>query len=436
LIKFLQTVDGKRSRHIVDRPREQSQDGYPVRSPSVLTFPVPPTDTGLVSALRANHPDGVRVLCDRFSGELLKVAARILGPDAGVRALATETLRWSLRHLDELTDPRLLRLWLLSRLVVLSRRRIRMRPLLFWQADGRSESGSCGVCCSDQLVSTYRLLDRIDIDQRIAFCLLVLHSTSLAETAAVLGVSCDLVKRKLAAAHARFRHLARSKLPSLMREHISHAALGVEIAKEQDHRIGCSEVSEFDLVRSDTRPRWSSLLHTKRAGWLLALAPLVVGLVIAVAVSVTYFRAVQYQVNGKDPAPAPSVRLGHWVVAPQQRSETVSFSDGSLIAMAPGARIRVVSTNYRGGTSILESGSVNLSVVNTGRAEYQVVAGPFVLLLSKGKAELSWDPENELLGVTVHQGNLVISGCQFHNGNSVIAGMTLEARCRTQASAE
>lgn len=161
----------------------------------VVHFPVPTSDGGLIKALEAGHPDALRALTERHSGELLRVAARILGPDAMLEAVVTKAMRRALLRIDSLEDPSRLKHWLTSNVVSAARRRIWVRRIEGWlRTRSRAKSLRSSVISveprySEQLLATYRVLDRLNDDQRVIFCLVVIHSMSLAEAATLLDVS-------------------------------------------------------------------------------------------------------------------------------------------------------------------------------------------------------------------------------------------------------
>jgi RNA polymerase sigma-70 factor (ECF subfamily) len=182
----------------------------------VVPFPVPKSDVGLVAALRSGHSDALRVLCERHSGELLRIATRILGPDDGVGAVVAEAVQRSLEKLDELTEPRALRIWLLSQVVAVARQRLRARRRWRWVGGRKQPSYPArSERCSEQLLVTYRVLDRMSDDQRIVFCLVVIHSMGLAEAAMLLGGSLASVRATLERAYASFGDHSRNE-PSVL----------------------------------------------------------------------------------------------------------------------------------------------------------------------------------------------------------------------------
>lgn len=178
----------------------------------VLPFPIPESDVGLVTALRAGHPDAVRALCSRHSGYLIRVAARILGPDDSLIPVVAGAIRWALETLDELTEPRALKAWLVSKLVVACRNRLKIRRRWHWLRS-RKHSLPCGdgQYWSARMLASYRVLERMQDEQRIVFCLIVIHSMEIAEVATVLGVSLSRVRTVLEKASCSFAQYVRSE---------------------------------------------------------------------------------------------------------------------------------------------------------------------------------------------------------------------------------
>jgi RNA polymerase sigma-70 factor (ECF subfamily) len=234
---------------VAARPsREFGERYYERHSSVVVTFPIPNTDFGLVDALRADHPNAKQVLCNRYTSELLTIAARILGPDEDVRASVIKNLKQSLEHLNELTEPRAFRLWLVSRLVASLQRTLRTRRFRgLFRREGNALTVEM-MRYSERLIVTYRLLNRLPVDQRVAFCLVVICSMRLTEAANILGISLSVLENRLAATHSNFRRLSTRYYPNLLRRYSSHASLGSDIATEQDQLFGDVPLCEFDLL--------------------------------------------------------------------------------------------------------------------------------------------------------------------------------------------
>lgn len=210
-----------------------------------------------------------------------------------------------------------------------------------------------------------------------------------------------------------------------------HFSLGADLAREQDRAYGDKSLSELDLIRGVGNTRLRLVRRYRHA--VLGLLGLFVAATALTAFVAFRFPVLRCMVDG-DVAmrEGGDEGFGRWVVAPAQEPRQVSFSDGSVAKLAPGSRMRVIGTDRRGASVTLESGSAELRVAGSRFTEYQVGVGPFSLATAKGRVLLSWDPMNELLDLVVHDGYVVISGCQFGQGRSVVAGKELGTRCITR----
>ncbi len=207
-----------------------------------------------------------------------------------------------------------------------------------------------------------------------------------------------------------------------------HFSLGAELARELDRVHGDRRLSELELMRGVGRARSRAVGRYSRIA--LSLICLFVAAVSLIAFVAFEFPLVQCAIEGEaPPAEGGEVGFGRWVVASAEEPKQVDFSDGSKAKLAAGSKLRVIGANRRGASLTLESGSTELRVAGSRFAEYLVGAGPFSLAITTGRVELSWDPMNELLDLVVHEGYVVISGCQFGHGRSVMAGKELGTRC-------
>jgi DNA-directed RNA polymerase specialized sigma24 family protein len=202
--------------------RQKAADQLEPRSPVVTRFPVPDSEAGLTKALLAGHPDAIKVLCERHSGELLQVAACILGPDTMLDSVVADSIRRSLASLTQLNEPRALREWLIARLIVVARQRLRVRRYWGWLFPGRQLAlARDGRHYSDKLLASYRILDRMNARRRIVFCLVVIHSMSCSEVAVVLGVSLAMVQKTIDRACRDFAHRAADEPSIRPLEHLT-----------------------------------------------------------------------------------------------------------------------------------------------------------------------------------------------------------------------
>jgi RNA polymerase sigma factor (sigma-70 family) len=180
---------------------------------TVLAFPVPHSDIGLVRGLRAGKLDALRVLCERYGSDLLCVGMRVLGPDVALQAMVVEGVLRALYLLEQLDNPRELRRWLVTHLIAVIRKRLRSRRRWGWlsrfchAAMPSLEMKQLGGY-SEQLITTYRLLGRLNVDERIVLTLSTFGGMEPSELATVLGTSVARVRRLLKRAEAHFERLS------------------------------------------------------------------------------------------------------------------------------------------------------------------------------------------------------------------------------------
>jgi RNA polymerase sigma-70 factor (ECF subfamily) len=174
-------------------------------------------DSALVSALRQGHPAARAELFDRFATHVRRVLVRVLGHDTELADLLHEVFARTLAQIDRLEDPSALKGWLTAIAVFTAREHIRRRMRSRWLRFFASEDlpdvpvASADEEVRESLQRTYVVLDRLGVDDRIAFSLRFIEGLELAEVAAACGVSLNTIKRRLARAEKRFLALARSE---------------------------------------------------------------------------------------------------------------------------------------------------------------------------------------------------------------------------------
>jgi transmembrane sensor len=109
----------------------------------------------------------------------------------------------------------------------------------------------------------------------------------------------------------------------------------------------------------------------------------------------------------------------------------VQFSDGSRVALAPGARVTVESVASRGATLALERGRAELRIVHRARTNWVVKAGSARVTVTGTRFWIGWDPIAEELSVEMREGSVVVSGVPGSTGTETLrAGQTLRASRR------
>jgi RNA polymerase sigma-70 factor, ECF subfamily len=178
-------------------------------------LPAPESDELLVQALRARHPDAATQLFDRYAPHVRRVLVRVMGPDSEILDLVHDVFVTALESVHRLMDPRALRGWLTQIAVFTARARIRRRVrgrflrFLPFSELPEAELPPTDFEASQAIQAVYRVLDRLDTDERIAFALRFVGGMELTEVAASCGVSLATIKRRLARAQLNFESGAR-----------------------------------------------------------------------------------------------------------------------------------------------------------------------------------------------------------------------------------
>jgi TolA-binding protein len=108
----------------------------------------------------------------------------------------------------------------------------------------------------------------------------------------------------------------------------------------------------------------------------------------------------------------------------------VHFSDGSQIAAAAGSRLRIDATHVAGARILVEHGTASVRVAHRTGSNWVFVAGPFDVRVTGTKFTLKWDPEDQALDLTLHEGSVEVqsplgsSRCQVRAGQRFRASLT------------
>ncbi len=134
------------------------------------------------------------------------VGLRILGRSDDIEDLVQDVFLRVGRHLGDLRQPDALKSWLAVITVRLAWRRLRARRLRgFFGLDHHdyTELVDPSVSPPDRvlLAQLYRVLDRLPVEQRVAWALRHLEGESLLRVAELCNCSLATAKRRIAAAH-------------------------------------------------------------------------------------------------------------------------------------------------------------------------------------------------------------------------------------------
>jgi hypothetical protein len=105
---------------------------------------------------------------------------------------------------------------------------------------------------------------------------------------------------------------------------------------------------------------------------------------------------------------------------------TVTFDDGSTIALDRGSRFRL-QRQQRGAELDLDSGSATLAVVHRSGARWQVLAGPFRVEVTGTRFDVAWSAAHDHFTIRMHEGEVRISGGMLTKPVYLSAGQMLES---------
>lgn len=181
---------------------------------TVVRLPLPEADAALAVWLRSDPERAQEVLFDRFARDVERILFRILGPDPELTDLLHEVFITAITSIDSLRDNNVLRSWLAGIAVHQARRLIRrrrVRRLVRFVAPSKLPDHQAvmpNVEVSQALRETYRILEQLPTDERIAFTLRQIDGMELAGIAQATQVSLATVKRRVARAQRSFVEMA------------------------------------------------------------------------------------------------------------------------------------------------------------------------------------------------------------------------------------
>jgi hypothetical protein len=123
-------------------------------------------------------------------------------------------------------------------------------------------------------------------------------------------------------------------------------------------------------------------------------------------------------------------QVGAWIAASPEGSLPLRFSDGSLVLLSPGSRARVTAVDPNGARIVLERGGASGSFVHRATSHWLVDVGPFQVAVVGTQFEVSWDSNEEVFRLNLHEGSVLVSGACIREPRSVARGHRLRVSCR------
>ncbi len=124
----------------------------------------------------------------------------------------------------------------------------------------------------------------------------------------------------------------------------------------------------------------------------------------------------------------PSQRIGvvsEWLRAPREQDLALRFSDGSSVLLRADARARVVAVSASGARVAIERGRAAVSVNPKANGNWLLQVGPFDVVVTGTRFDVSWDAKAEVFSIELHNGSVLVSGPRIEGSRPVVAGQKL-----------
>ena len=118
-------------------------------------------------------------------------------------------------------------------------------------------------------------------------------------------------------------------------------------------------------------------------------------------------------------------------VEAKQRPVELRFSEGTRIEVLPGAGLHVVQGQSQRVALLLERGSARLRVKRRTLARWSVRAGPFTVVVTGTRFEMSWDPAARRFQLELAAGSVEVTGPHLPSRRRIVAGERLEVHVDT-----
>ncbi|WP_437579976.1 tetratricopeptide repeat protein [Sorangium sp. So ce887] len=206
-----------------------------------------------------------------------------------------------------------------------------------------------------------------------------------------------------------------------------------ELSRAQDEELAAQDIEGArerfleSAARGSTQPG-AARLGSSRPRWIApaAFAALAAACAVLLLVLLPSSRPLSFAVG------SGQGQVGTWIAATAEAPLPVRFSDGTSLALDANARARVVAADARGARVLLEGGRLTATVTHTATSAWNFNVGPFDVLVTGTRFELSWSPVNEELKLVLREGSVSVSGPLVGGRRTVVAGETLEVFCKEQ----
>jgi hypothetical protein len=106
----------------------------------------------------------------------------------------------------------------------------------------------------------------------------------------------------------------------------------------------------------------------------------------------------------------------------------IQFSDGSEVALEPGAEAKVEELDVHGARVKLKQGEVHVAIVKAPQNAWFVEAGPYTVRVTGTAFDVSWSEKDQLLQVELLRGSVVVTGPLVGTGFTLRPGQRMIGR--------
>lgn len=159
-------------------------------------------------------------------------------------------------------------------------------------------------------------------------------------------------------------------------------------------------------------------------------SPVAIGLALGAAVAAVILWP------ARDPAltfavgePTIPGQSGAWLVAPKEQTLPVGFSDGTRLRLESSARVRILDVSPHGARVGIERGTLRADVVPRAGNAWSVVGGPFEIRVTGTSFDAGWDPDTEVLRVTLREGHVLVRAACLDHERALVAGDAVTLSC-------
>lgn len=123
---------------------------------------------------------------------------------------------------------------------------------------------------------------------------------------------------------------------------------------------------------------------------------------------------------------ATAIEAGKDISATASDTLPLRFTDGSIVTMQPMATAEITQFTASGAEVVLKNGDLLADIVHAPNTHWQVIAGPFRVLVTGTRFLASYHPNLQSLEVHLYQGGVLVQGPMLGNGIPLVAGQKIE----------